>query len=458
MVIFREHLEALFRWHHLTDYLVTIGGKKFTEEPEPTPEQVYQAIRRGAPGTLFDPAALVPSSTEETIRRLDGLRASRNPYQVCTGPTVSLRRLLLREVGASTPRWCAAGTPSSPIGSPRRGRCSYRTCRHRPCISACPPSAASTARRSSVWWRPIWRTRSRCAGTCARNAAGRWLVPYVEIVLDVAGAAESGSAGGVRGVLDGKLQDGPSATLVAPWSRLRDGRGGRCWGPAVRPRHDAGDLPPRPPDQAHRRGRADARPHSVPLPGPVDVPLHRATLERMIETVQKDLTGVLIVDLPDGRTARLERTSALARARLLADPGDDLDDIIDTTHGVRHGPRTAIGRSPRRPRRPASDPGPEPRRRPDTGERTLLGRLKSALRPEPEPAPRIPAQGGPGRPIPPLKTVLASRASGPSRPGGSHARGGVICRSSGRRARLTVAVMTVRRLSWSAVAAAQLAA
>ncbi|WP_345155327.1 glycosyltransferase, partial [Nonomuraea rubra] len=43
MVACREHIEALARWHHVTDYLVTIGMKKFVEPPCVTPGQVFRA-------------------------------------------------------------------------------------------------------------------------------------------------------------------------------------------------------------------------------------------------------------------------------------------------------------------------------------------------------------------------------------------------------------------------------
>jgi hypothetical protein len=69
----------------------------------------------------------------------------------------------------------------------------------------------------------------------------------------------------------------------------------------------------------------------------VDVPLGRRSLELMIKAVIDDRAGLLVVDLPDGRTARLERTDAVNRARLLAGPGEDLADVIERTHGVRRG-------------------------------------------------------------------------------------------------------------------------
>ena len=43
MVACREHIEALARWHHVTDSLVTIGMTRFVEVPTLTAEQVFRA-------------------------------------------------------------------------------------------------------------------------------------------------------------------------------------------------------------------------------------------------------------------------------------------------------------------------------------------------------------------------------------------------------------------------------
>ncbi|NUR92541.1 MAG: glycosyltransferase, partial [Nonomuraea sp.] len=100
MVACREHIEALARWHHVTDYLVTIGMKKFVAAPPVSARQVFGAERLGE---VFDLAEAVPSSTEATIAKTDGLRKSRNPYHVCTGPTFALRREVFDAVGGLDP-------------------------------------------------------------------------------------------------------------------------------------------------------------------------------------------------------------------------------------------------------------------------------------------------------------------------------------------------------------------
>ncbi|MFC7644636.1 glycosyltransferase [Streptosporangium lutulentum] len=103
MVVCREHIEALARWHHLADYLVTIGAKKFIEEPDLSAARVYDGVRTSPLESVFDLSGALPSSTERTIQRTNGLRASRNPYHVCTGPTVSMLRETFQAVGGVDP-------------------------------------------------------------------------------------------------------------------------------------------------------------------------------------------------------------------------------------------------------------------------------------------------------------------------------------------------------------------
>ncbi|MGW4801098.1 glycosyltransferase [Nonomuraea sp. NPDC004297] len=380
MVACREHIEALARWHHVTDYLVTIGMKKFVEAPPVTPRQVFQA---GHLGELFDLAAAVSSSTEATIAKTDGLRASRNPYHVCTGPTFALPREVFHAVGGLDPT-VARGEDTE---------FSYRLAMHgvvfvpdmdAQAVHLGLPAQHRDRERAVRAVEPYLAHRIPLRRDLRKDRGRRWLVPYVEIVLDVTDTSESVVRQAVAAALDGRLQD-VVVTLVGPWSRLDSTRRWGLSDPCFELRL-LRDL------FAHdERVRLidEAAPTPAPTPfryrGPVDVPLHRATLERMVESVQKDLTGVLVVDLPDGRAARLERTSALGRACLLAAAGDDVDEVVAATHGVRHEAPDRFWPAPARPE-PVTIPAP-PAATPvaampvEAPESSLLRRLRSALRP-----------------------------------------------------------------------------
>lgn len=394
MVPCREHIEALARWHHVTDYLVTIGMKRFVEAPPLTAGEVFRA---GDLGELFDLDKAVASSTEATIAKTGGLRKSRNPYHVCTGPTVALPREVFHAVGGLDPTVLRGEDTEFAYRLAMHGVVFVPDLEAR-AVHLGLPAQHLDRERAVRAVEPYLAHRVPLRRDLRKDRGRRWLVPYVEIVLDVTDTSEAVVRQAVAAALDGKLQD-VAVTLVGPWSLLRDGRRSVLGDPCFELRlmrdlfaHDE-----------RIRLIDEAAPTPAPAPfryrGPVDVPLHRATLERMVEDAQKDLTGVLVVDLPDGRAARLERTSALGRALLLAEPGEDLDEIIATTHGVRHvAPDRYWPPAPAGTAAPAASSAGQARPTmaaptaakaapvtvPDTvgqeAERSLLGRLKSALR------------------------------------------------------------------------------
>ncbi|WP_228636722.1 glycosyltransferase [Microtetraspora sp. AC03309] len=372
MVVHREHLEALLRWHHLTDYLVTIGAKRFIEEPPVTAAEVHQAVAGGTLKRLFDPDKAIPSTTEMTILRLDGLRSSKNPYHVCTGPTLSLYRTLFREIGGFDQevqrgedtelgyRLAQAGAVFVPdlearavhLGLPAQRRDRGAT------VRAVEPYLAHRV--------PLRRDLRKERGR-------RWRVPYVEVVLRVAEAGERKTRAAVNAALDGTLPD-VAVTLVAPWSALPTGRHSVLEAPGFELRMIREGFH----DDPRVRLAEDVTPSAAPVPfrysGPVDVPPAPATLERMVKALLDERLGLLVVDFPDGRTATLERTEAVGRARLLAAPGEPLADVIHQTHGVRHSPAGDFWPSPAG--RPAVTPAPS--QAPSGEGRPLDGRSSAA--------------------------------------------------------------------------------
>ncbi|MCW2882949.1 MAG: glycosyltransferase-like protein [Sphaerisporangium sp.] len=391
MVVCREHIEALMRWHHLTDYVVTIGAKVFVQEPELTAAEVRAAVSQGALDTLFDMSRAVPSSTEATIRRLDGLRASRNPYHVCTGPTVSFRRALFYRVGGLDPQVLRGEDTEFAYRLAMSGAVFVPDMEARAVHLGLPAQRVdkeATVRVVS----PFLANRVPLRRDLRKEPGRRWLVPYAEVVLDAEGSTEPEVRAAVTAALGGSLPD-VVVTLVGPWAELPEDRHRVL---------DDPDFEMRLVDEQFRydgsvRLAPSVAPDPAPVPfrytGPVDVPLGRRSLELMIKAMNGERSGLLVVEFPDGRTARLERTDALNRARLLAAPGEDLAEVIEQTHGVRRGAAADFwpaGPRPREPKPGGAEPTPDQSpgnrtRKPDqavsgpAGQK-LARRLRTALR------------------------------------------------------------------------------
>ncbi|MET8139322.1 glycosyltransferase [Sphaerisporangium sp. NPDC005288] len=354
MVICREHIEALMRWHHLADYVVTIGAKVFVEEQARTPEQVHAAVRDGDFDGLFDLSTAVPSSTEATIRRLDGLRTSKNPYHVCTGPTVSFRRALFARAGGFDARVLRGEDTEFAYRLAMTGAVFVPDMEARAVHLGLPAQRVDTDTTVRVV-APYLAQRVPLRRDLRKEPGRRWLVPYVEVVLEAEGHAEPRVRAAVAAALGGSLPD-VRVTLVAPWDRLTEGRHRVLDDPDLELRlvreqfrHDEGVLLASAPAR-------DAAPVPFRYTGPVEVPLHRRSLEVMIRMINDKRAGLLVVEFPDGRTARLERTDAVNRARLLAGPGDDLDAVIERTHGVHRAPAAKFW-PPAPGDRPRTQPG-----------------------------------------------------------------------------------------------------
>ncbi|MFI6797820.1 glycosyltransferase [Streptosporangium canum] len=392
MVVCREHIEALARWHHLAGYVVAIGAKKFVEEPELSPAHLYDGVRTGPLEAVFDLSEALPSSTEQTISRTDGLRTSRNPYHVCTGPTVSMRRETFHAVGGVDPdvlrgedtefayRLAAHGVvfvPDMAAQAVHLGLPAQRRDRDRAVRAVGPYLAHRVPLR-----RDLRKDRGR-----------RWLVPYVEVVLHVDGD-ERQVRDAVSAALEGSVTD-VRVTLVAPWSRLPAGRRAVLGDPSFELRllreHFAHDERVRLADEVS--------PTPAPTPfrytGPISVPLGHGSLERMIAAVQDDRSGMLVVDLGDDGTATLQRTEALGRARLLG--ADDVPTSIKATHGVRHGDRAEFWPAPAAPAAPARKSAQAPA---EKSAQAAAGRPAQAPAEKSAPAPpEKPAWNPPEQPV-----------------------------------------------------------
>ncbi|GII29514.1 hypothetical protein Pmi06nite_29560 [Planotetraspora mira] len=320
LVLLPEHIEAHMRWHHLADHLVVLS------RPRHAP---------GMDGTRMD---------GRLDRRLDttsDLRAAGpKAFNAMVGVPASVPAALLRASGG----WQPSGE--------------YTELGYRLALAGAVFVAERHA-RSVHTGTPAEPDRSYLAEHVPtlrrlRKQRRTHLVPYVEAVVPVGDAAAEDVRATVDGLLASDLHDivvivaGPPTTGVRA---IREAYAGRS---RVVFAEDA-------PGMASR---------SVPFrfhcpPGWVPSP---QTLRSIVAFADRKALGVLSLALDEREgvvSARLERTAAMNRARLLARPGEDLDDLVHETFGTLWEAGETWGIAP------ASAPRPETSR---PGQRRVAAR------------------------------------------------------------------------------------
>ncbi|GAA5021549.1 glycosyltransferase [Actinopolymorpha pittospori] len=338
MLLHRDHVEASMRWHHLADYLVVIGYKRFVDygaDPH-SPHDVHNAVAAGDADKLFDLDQTHPSWIETVIDATDGLRsADAGAYRVGTGQTISFTHRL----------WDACGGADTELIRGQDVEFSFRAAQAGAVFVPDPQARAFHLGLSEMLTRTAEGTRFRepYLGNRVpwrrrwRQETGRqWMVPYVDVVVEVGTASYEEARATVVGALASDIPD-VRVTLVGRWSELTDER---------RPPLDDHLLDLR---LLHESFVHDARvrlqdsvpPTSAPVPfrfhcSPGWV-LNADALRRLVELADSQCDGIVSLAPPRGSGAsigRLERTAAIARARWLAKDGEDLDDIVATAFGT----------------------------------------------------------------------------------------------------------------------------
>jgi GT2 family glycosyltransferase len=338
MVVFNEHVEAQMRWHHLADYLVVLGYKRFVDftAGQLSPQAVFEAVAGGSAEKLFD---LEQSQRHEWVEKIidqtDGLRqhGSRS-FRVHVGATASVTSKVLRaaggmddslvlgedtELGFRLAQQGAVFVPDTEARSWHLGR-----------------STAMRRREQVNRHNEPYLSNRLPKRRDRRGWPGRqWLVPSVDVVLD----ARDGSYEDVRATagaaLAGVLAD-VRVTIVGPWSDLGDQRRAPLDDPLLDLRliHEA---------FAHdgRVNFAERVPEtSAPIPFRFTCPpgwaLTVEALQSLHELAEGKDHGVILLAIPEGSdvaVARFERTASVARAIAVRTDGDDLDDLIHAMFG-----------------------------------------------------------------------------------------------------------------------------
>lgn len=347
MVLHRDHLEALLRWHHEADYVVAMGGRGFLAPPQEAavralgPEALAEAIAAGRLEDLVE-GEPGPHWTETMLERTQDLtRSGPRAMRAHIGTSTTMARTLYDTAGGMS--------PDLPLGEDTELGYRLREAGglfvHDRAARALHLGESNVRQRADQVNR---HNRPYLADLVPEFRAHRlayprpYRVPYVEVVLPVGAASLETVGVAIDGILAGPLPDAV-VTLVGDWGRLDDRRRPILEDPdldlrLIRARH-ASDLRVRY-ATAVDAPRSDAsfrlwwqRPLTD---GPA---LDNATLADLLTGMEKSQDGVLHLTSGDGAPlGRLERSAAVARALLVAGSGEDLVDVITEVYGGRSVP------------------------------------------------------------------------------------------------------------------------
>jgi glycosyltransferase involved in cell wall biosynthesis len=335
LVPHRDHVEAHARWHHLADYLVVTGWPRFTDVAAglPSPVDVYTRVRADETGELFThDQERSHQWLRDIIDRHDGLRQAPSSvlYRTHVGGTASAPAALLRAAGGMDTdlvlgedtelgyRLTQAGAVFVPETGARCWHLGRTTAMNR----------LDDVREFNG---PFIANRLPYRRWLRTDPGRQWRVPYVEVSVDARGARHQDVRATVDSVLASTLPD-VRVALRAPWRALT----GERRRPLDDPLLDLRLLHAGYRDDGRVRLIEDEPATAAPAPFlfrcPAGWSVGPETLDRLVKHAEEHDSGVLSLALAEQGggvlAARLERTSAVARARHVAAGGEDLDDVI----------------------------------------------------------------------------------------------------------------------------------
>jgi glycosyltransferase involved in cell wall biosynthesis len=349
IVLDREAVEAHMRWHHLAPYLVVTGYLRFTEVEPPAPEVVAAAEDLGE---LFEPSE--PHDwIIDLVERTGGLRESAHrTFSLHIGGATSVNAALLE----------ISGPMDDALFLGQDTEMGYRLAQAG-AVFVPEPKARGFHLGPSMRMRdkePVTRVSHAFIADripqyrWLRSHPGRqWLVPYVEVVVDAAGASYEDVRATVDAALAGTVPD-VTVVIIGPWDDLTPERRAPLKDPRL-------DLVLIRGHYAHEgRVRLARKESPTNAPFRLRVPAGWApgedTLARLLDLATDEghgLISVLLAEKPGQRpsdsplstegaaeagrgvvSARLERTAAFSRAEFAVDRGEDLVDAVEDTFGT----------------------------------------------------------------------------------------------------------------------------
>ncbi|TMR08221.1 glycosyltransferase [Nonomuraea turkmeniaca] len=320
-------IEAHMRWHHAAPYLVVTGYIRFTsaEVPDRLPGDLERHFEPAEPHAWI----------VDLVERTNGLTDNpQRPFSLHVGGATSVNARLIE----------VAGPMDEELILGQDTEMGYRLSQ---AGAVFVPEPAARAYHLGPTMRmrdkqPIDRVSH--AFVADRIPAYRWLrghpgrqwkVPYVTVVVDGTAGYDAVRAT-VDALLAGTIPD-ISILLLGPWDTLQHERRAPLRDPDL-------DLVLVRGHYLHEgRVRLSAAEDVDPaVPFVLRLPAGwipgEDTLARLLDLARDEglgLVNVLLDESSQGVVAgRLERVSAFARARIVAEPGEDLDDVVDAVSGV----------------------------------------------------------------------------------------------------------------------------
>ncbi|MFC5817509.1 glycosyltransferase family 2 protein [Nonomuraea harbinensis] len=320
-------ITAHMRWHHAAPYLAVTGYIRFSESP--LPEKLPDDME-----AYFEPAE--PHAwIVRLVERTDGLTDNgERPFSLHVGGATSVSARLIEAAGPMDGdlvlgqdtemgyRLMQAGAVFVPEPEARAYHLGpTMRMRHKERIDRVSYAFIGDRIPAYRWLR--------------RHPGRTWKIPYLEVLVDGTAGYDTVRAT-VDALLAGTAHD-LRVVLVGPWDTLERDRRAPLRDPNLELELVRGHYA----YESRVRLAADDRvdpavPYVLRLPpgwAPGEDSV-AALLERA-RTEGLGLINILLDETPDGVvSARLERAASFARARLLAGPGEDLDDVVDEVSGI----------------------------------------------------------------------------------------------------------------------------
>lgn len=345
MLPLRDEVENHMRWHHLLDHAVVLGHKTFVDPRElPVREDVVAAVREGRVSQMLDG---VTQSDHEWVERYwretdDLTQAGFRAYQVHVGASTSFPRELYLACGG-TDTHLKLGEDIELGYRLQLAGAVFVADRGATSLHLGPSTLMLRQLEVERYNAPHIAQRVPDLRKFRRHKGRSYQVPFAEIVIDVAGRAFEEVAHTVDALLRGRPSD-VVCSLVGPWRRVqqdvhRD--------PLMDAELDLRLIHEEYREEGRVRLVEEIAPSAFPAPYRLHLPCgwtpDEQTLGQLLREMREEGVGLWTLAGPDGQVGRLESTAAMARARHVADPGEDLDAVVAQVSVCRESEAPSVG-------------------------------------------------------------------------------------------------------------------